>query len=199
MWPYKERWLQFRILIIGLCFLVQRGLNVLIPIETARITNKLMSPESGELSMNIHKIEVSNYKKLGHFPMTEICILLGIRWLNSGSGVTALADYLWTPIEQYGYRRIIIKAYNHIISLSSDFHDNKSTSDLTNSINKAASLTYFMDLIIFSVLPNVGDLIVALSYFYITYGMYMAIVIGFVCGVYLWATSFLNRKKLALR
>lgn len=122
-----------------------------------------------------------------------------IRWLGSGAGVPALQRYLWVPIDQYAYRCITTAAYNHVMSLSSEFHTRKDTGEIYGAVQQGRAVTGFVEMVLFSVLPMLADLIVAFGYFYITFGIYMALIVTFAFCVYVWITSRLNRKRVDLR
>lgn len=60
-------------------------------------------------------------------------------------------------------------------------------------------MTGFIDMILFSVFPMVADLIVAFAYFYVTFGIYMALIVTLVSCAYVWVTSRLNQKRSEMR
>lgn len=60
-------------------------------------------------------------------------------------------------------------------------------------------MTGFVDMVLFSVLPMLADIIVAFGYFYITFGIYMALIVAVISCVYVWVTSRLNRSRVSLR
>ncbi|RPB23118.1 hypothetical protein L211DRAFT_883629, partial [Terfezia boudieri ATCC MYA-4762] len=182
IWPQKDRALQTQIALVGGCLVIERGLNVLIPMQMGRVTNALMA---GGLA--------------GHVPWMEVFFFILIRWLGSGAGVPALQRYLWVPIDQYAYRCITTAAYNHVMSLSSEFHTSKNTGEIYGAVQHGRAVTGFVEMVLFSVLPMLADLIVAFGYFYITFGIYMALIVTFTSCVYVWITSRLNRKRIDLR
>ncbi|KAF8446531.1 hypothetical protein BGX38DRAFT_1143311 [Terfezia claveryi] len=181
IWPQKDRALQIRIALVGGCLVIERGLNVLTPMQMGRVTNALMAGG------------------LGHVPWMEVFLFILIRWLGSGAGVPALQRYLWLPIDQYAFRCITTAAYNHVMSLSCEFHTSKDTGEVYSAVQQGRAVTGFMNMVLFSVLPMLADLIVAFGYFYITFGIYMALIVTFASCVYVWITSRLNRKRIDLR
>lgn len=132
-------------------------------------------------------------------PWAEVSWFILIRWLGSGAGIPALQRYLWVPVDQYSYRCITTTAYNHVMSLSSDFHASKDTGEIYCAVQQGRSVTGFVDMILFSVFPMVADLIVAFAYFYVTFGIYMALVVTLVSCAYVWVTSRLNQKRTEMR
>ena len=135
----------------------------------------------------------------GHIPWAEVSIFILLRFLDSGAGVPALQRYLWMPVDQYAYRSITTTAYNHVLSLSSDFHSNKNTGELYSAVSQGRAVNGFIDMVLFSVLPMLGDLTVAICYFYFVFGIYMALVVVFVSVIYVWVTKKLTRMRTRMR
>ena len=52
IWPQKDRALQTHIALVGGCLVIERGLNVLIPMQMGRVTNALMAGGLGESLLN---------------------------------------------------------------------------------------------------------------------------------------------------
>lgn len=176
IWPKRERWLQFSMVLVGGCLLVERALNVMVPHQLGVVTNSLM---------------------LGHgeFPWIQLVLYVLYRWLDSGSGVQALQQYLWMPVDQFSYRALTTAAYNHVMSLSYDFHSNKKTGEVWHSISQGRSVNGFIESMLFQVLPMLVDLCVAFGYFFIFFDIYMALIVAVVSVVYLWVTTKLSAMK----
>lgn len=121
------------------------------------------------------------------------------RWLASGSGLGALHRFLWIAVDQYTYRSLSSAAYNHVMSLSFDFHSNVSKGELYSSVHRGRSINGFIDLLLFSVFPMFTDFVVAFTYFYFMFGTYMALIVTFVSITYVWVTAKLSRKRERIR
>jgi ABC-type transport system involved in Fe-S cluster assembly fused permease/ATPase subunit len=85
------------------------------------------------------------------------------------------------------------------MNLSSDFHSNKKSGELYASIDQGRSINGFIDDVCFTVLPMLVDLIVAFGYFYYLFDAYMALIVGVVTVVYLWATTKLGAQQDQIR
>ncbi|KAI5838618.1 hypothetical protein DFP73DRAFT_616350 [Morchella snyderi] len=180
VWPSKDGWLKISMALVGICLLIERGLNVMVPYQLGVVTNALARGN-------------------GSIPWVQVSLYVMYRWLDSGSGISALQRYLWMPIDQYAYRSITTAAYNHVMSLSHDFHTNKKTGDLYSSVNQGRSVNGFIESVLFSVLPMLADLCVAFVYFYIAFNSYMALIVAVVSMVYLWVTARLGARKNQMR
>lgn len=135
----------------------------------------------------------------GRIPWVQLTFYVALRWLDSASGVEALQNFLWMPIEQYSYRSLTGAAYNHVMSLSYDFHSNKQTGDVWSSIAQGRAVNGFVETILFQVFPMLADLLVAFAYFFIVFGTYMALIVGSVMVVYLYATFKLSIARNSTR
>lgn len=126
-------------------------------------------------------------------------LLILYRWLDSGSGISWLKNYLWIPVEQFSYREITTAAYNHVMSLSYDFHSDKKTGEIWTTVNQGRSVNNLVQLMLFSVAPMLADMILAFGYFLIFFNAYMALIVAVVCVVYLWATARLSSMRNKVR
>lgn len=80
------------------------------------------------------------------------------------------------------------------MSLSSDFHDSKSSSDLFQVVHGGRSVADLMDMLCFQVIPMLVDLLIAFIYFG-AFGPYMFLVLVVTFVSYMYATV----KLISLR
>jgi ABC-type transport system involved in Fe-S cluster assembly fused permease/ATPase subunit len=85
------------------------------------------------------------------------------------------------------------------MSLSSDFHADKKSGELYASIHQGRTVNGFIEDVCFTVLPMLVDLMVAFGYFYYLFDAYMALIVGIVTIVYLWATTKLGAQQNQIR
>ncbi|KAI9675807.1 MAG: hypothetical protein M1829_003232 [Trizodia sp. TS-e1964] len=136
---------------------------------------------------------------VSQLPWLEVGLYAFYRWLVSGSGVEALKSYLWNPIEQNSYRAISTAAYSHIMNLSSSFHNSKESGRVYQAIDRGRSVKNLLETILFQIIPMLVDLVVAFAYFYFLFDAYMALIVGIVTVVFLWATTKLNSREIKTR
>ena len=173
LWPAKSRRLQ--ILLIVCCSLVAltRVVNVLVPIEAGKITD-ILSGEDGP----------SN-----RIPWVQILLYVAFRLLQGNSGIlAAIRDYLWIPVSQYSYRELSIASFEHVHSLSLDFHLGKKTGEVLSALNKGASINTFLGQVTFQFIPMIADLGVAIGYFLVEFDVYYSLVVALVAFTYVYIT-----------
>jgi len=85
------------------------------------------------------------------------------------------------------------------MGLSSDFHDNKTTSELSQAINGGRSVTQLVEMVLFQVIPMFIDLTVAFSYLSYLFGPYMGLILAVEATAYLYLTTKLYAMKAEKR
>lgn len=121
--------------------------------------------------------------------MKEISVFIALRLLDSSGGIEAIRGYLWLPLENYSYQRIGQAAFDKIMTLSCDFHDNKHSGSLWLSISRGQSIRYLVSSVLFQVGPMLVDLALAISVLYYLFDVYMALIIAAVVVTFLWSAG----------
>ena len=119
LWPSKERRLQVVVIICFLLVALQRGVNVLVPLQSGVIVDKLSEEGNHEL------------------PWGSICLFIVLRFLHGGNGILgAIRANLWIPVSQYSYRELSVAAFEHVHGLSLEFHLGKKTGEVLSALGK---------------------------------------------------------------
>src|SRR3569833_2784985 len=146
--------LQLRAVLVGICLLLNNALNVLIPRQLGIVTDSLTSPDS---STN---------------PWTQVIIFAALKFSASEAGLSLVRQWLWLPVEYYSFDAMSTAAYSHVLRLSSDFHDSKSSSDIMMAIQSGQSVSNLLESICFHAIPMLIDMAVAFVYLSVTFGPY---------------------------
>lgn len=175
--------LQLKLTGVGICIIVIRLLNLLVPRQLGILVNALNDRGAG-------------------LPFTELGIYIILSLANSYGGINTLENYLYTPIELYTQKSLATASYNHIMSLSCDFHDNKSSGELYTAMGQGQSMIDLVEMIAFNLIPMLVDLAVACGYLYVIFDGYMAVIVAASIICYLWlsavfikVTSAANRRS----
>jgi ABC-type bacteriocin/lantibiotic exporter with double-glycine peptidase domain len=118
-----------------------------------------------------------------------VVIYAALTFISSSACLGWIRKWLWLPVEQYGYEAISTAAHAHIMSLSSDFHDSKASSELTQAISGGRSVANLLDTVLFQIVPMLIDLAVAFGYLTYMFGPYMGLILGVEAIVYLYTTT----------
>ncbi|KAI0160968.1 hypothetical protein GGR52DRAFT_153961 [Hypoxylon sp. FL1284] len=153
IWPVHNRRLQLYAALVGVCLLAGNALNFFIPRQYGAVMDSL----SGVSGSN---------------PWVQVAIFAGLRLLASEAGISLLRQMLWLPVEYYSEETMTVAAYSHIMNLSSEFHDSKSSSDLIVAISNGTSISNMLESICFQALPMLIDLVIAFTYLSTKFGPY---------------------------
>ncbi|KAJ6066352.1 hypothetical protein N7444_000105 [Penicillium canescens] len=119
-------------------------------------------------------------------PWFEICMYVFCLWLQEVLG--SLRTGLWIPMGQYSYLELSAAVFEHVHSLSLDFHLEKQTGELLSALNKGKSVNSFLEQVTFQFLPTLADLLIPIGYFLVAFDVYYALVVGISAFVYLYVT-----------
>lgn len=173
LWPSKSRRLQVNFVICFVLVCAARVVNVLAPHQVKNVTNELTG-EGGEPP---------------RIPWGGIALYVFYRFLQGNNGVLgALRSTLWIPISQYSYQELSTAAFEHVHSLSLDFHLSKKTGEVLSALSKGNSINTFLEQVTFQMFPMLVDLIFAFAYFLYEFDAYYALVVAIITFVYLYVT-----------
>lgn len=183
IWPSKDRRLQ-SVVVVCLCIVaIQRGLNMLVPSQIGVITNELTGPRD-TLSV----------------PWGSILLYILYRFLQGNNGLLgAFRSVLWIPVSQYSYRQLSVASFEHVHSLSLDFHLGKKTGEVLSAMGKGSSINTFLEQVTFQVVPMVADLVVAIAYLLVFFDAYYALVVAVITFWYIYLTIRMAQWRAEIR
>ncbi|KAG9498809.1 hypothetical protein J7337_009620 [Fusarium musae] len=163
LWPKDSVRLQINVLICFILVMLQRLVNVAVPMAVKQVVD--------DLEEVIKDVQNGERLSMDNFPLKDF-VILGVLWILQGqSGLLgSLRSILWIPVSQYSYRGLTTAAFNHVHSLSLDFHLSKRTGEVLSALNKGSSINQFLEQVTFQVFPMLFDLFLAISVFYYYYG-----------------------------
>ncbi|KAL2181557.1 ABC transporter-like protein [Thermothelomyces heterothallicus CBS 202.75] len=170
LWPSKSAKLQGVVLLCFVLVILQRVVNILVPAQLGVLTD--------------------TFKKQGIDRVwLELGLLILYKLLQGPSGLLgSIRSILWIPVSQHTYRALTTAAFEHVHSLSLDFHLGKRTGEVLSALNKGASINQFLEQVTFQVVPMLVDLLVAIIYFYIRFGSIYALFVSIITFYYLYLT-----------
>lgn len=168
VYPKKSLKLQALCLLCVALVLAQRVINVLVPLQIGYVTNALAR---------------------GEMPWKSLTFLIVYKLLQGPSMLLGAARaILWVPVSQYSYRALTTSAFEHVHSLSLDFHLGKRTGEVLSALNKGASINQFLEQITFQVAPMILDLSLAIGVFFVLFNMTYATIVSCLSFWYLYLT-----------
>lgn len=184
LWPSTSLRLQGVVLVCVILVGFQRAVNVMVPLQYGKVTNLL-----SEENQSGH-----------HMPWAQICLLIFYKSLQGNSGlIGSIRAILWVPVSQHTYRALTTAAFEHVHSLSLDFHLGKRTGEVLSALNKGASINTFLEQVTFFVLPMVFDLFVAIIFFYYEFGSVYALAVSIITFYYLYVSIQMAQTRVDQR
>ncbi|KAF7552419.1 hypothetical protein G7046_g7413 [Stylonectria norvegica] len=157
VWPVGNVGLQLRAAAVCLCLFGSNALHLLIPRQTGIIMDSL----GGSNEYN---------------PWLAVIIFAALRLAASESGIELLRQWLWIPVKYYSHDALTSAAYSHMMHLSADFHDSKSSSDMMMAIYGGSAVSNVIENVLLYAAPMLIDMGVAVVYLSITFGPYEGLI-----------------------
>ncbi|KAK7428945.1 ATP-binding cassette-type vacuolar membrane transporter Hmt1 [Neonectria magnoliae] len=163
LWPKDSTILQLQVLVCFVLVILQRLVNMAVPWQIGQVVTSL--------EQVIRKVLAGERLSMDNFPLSDF-VLMGVLWILQGqSGLLgSLRSLLWIPVSQYSYRGLTTAAFNHVHSLSLDFHLSKRTGEVLSALNKGSAINQFLEQVTFQVFPMLFDLFIAIGVFYWRWG-----------------------------
>ncbi|RBQ67034.1 hypothetical protein FVER14953_08945 [Fusarium verticillioides] len=181
VWPVGNVGLQLRAAAVCLCLFASNALHLLIPRQTGIIMDSL----NGSGNSN---------------PWISVLVFAALRLAASESGIELIRQWLWVPVKYYSHDALTRAAYSHMMHLSADFHDSKSSSDMMMAIYGGSAVSNVIENVLLYAVPMLIDMGVAIVYLSITFGPYEGL-ITVATGVFflLIASRLVANSKAASR
>ncbi|KAG9233515.1 hypothetical protein BJ875DRAFT_505324 [Amylocarpus encephaloides] len=184
VWPTHNKALQFRTVLVGFCLLSTNALNVLVPYQMGVMIDSLTKYTGGNHNINV---------------WLSVAVYIGFRFASSSACIGLLQAWLWMPVEQYSYEALSTAAHAHILTLSSNFHDSKNSSDLVQAVQGGRSVSDLLETVCFKLVPMFIDLAVAFVYLWTIFGPYMGLLMAATASAYLYITTKLINARAQKR
>jgi hypothetical protein len=127
-------------------------------------------------------------------------------WASSATSAPTLGSQsdrypiILPPVNtQYSYRELSTRAFEHVHSLSLDFHISKKTGEVLSALSKGAAINTFLEQVLFQIFPVIVDLVLASIYFCVYFDAYFALIVLAVMTLYIFATIKITDWRTGLR
>ncbi|XP_076031730.1 ATP-binding cassette sub-family B member 6-like isoform X1 [Oratosquilla oratoria] len=194
LWPRKNCLLQLCVVLCFVLLLIARVANLYVPIYYKLIVDSL----GGD-------------GRTPEFCWQYVLVYVALKFLQGGGTggmgfLNNMRSLLWISVQQFTSREIQVQLFSHLHSLSLRWHLGRKTGEVLRVMDRGtSSINSLLQYIIFSILPTIIDIVVAIVYFtaafnywfgvivFITMGTYLAITIG----VTEWRTKYRRSMNLA--
>lgn len=152
--PRHDRKVQLSLLVSILCILATRAFNVLIPRQLGIVADQLVAREN---------------------PMAALAVWFVLDVLSHNVLIEMVQSLAKIPIKQFSYRQLTNAAFNHVLSLSMDFHSERDSAEVMKAVEQGEALANVLDTLVIEILPTAADLVIAFCYLYIQFSPKVAI------------------------
>ncbi|XP_034417624.1 ATP-binding cassette sub-family B member 6, mitochondrial, partial [Cyclopterus lumpus] len=187
LWPKGTAALQGLALLCACLLAAERLVNVLVPVYSKNIVNEL-SAGGGWSSL-----------------VVTVCIYTLLKFLQGGGAGTSgfisnLRQFMWLKVQQFTSRGIQVCLFSHLHGLSLRWHLDRRTGDVLRSVDRGtSSINNLLSYILFSILPTVCDIIIAIIYFVSYFSVWFGLIV-FTCMVlYLTCTILITEWRTKYR
>lgn len=157
VWPFGNVPLQLRALGVIFCLLASNALHVLIPRQTGIIMDSFGSSATTS-------------------PWLAVLMYALLRLMSSECGVDLIRQWLWTPVKYYSREAMTRAAFSHMMHLSADFHDSKSSSDMLMAVSGGQAISNAVESVLLQAVPMLIDMGVAIVYLSVKFGPYEGLI-----------------------
>ncbi|ORZ08801.1 P-loop containing nucleoside triphosphate hydrolase protein [Lobosporangium transversale] len=181
VYPKNDSWLKFMIFLTFFFLALGRVVNVLVPIQTNRIVKRLSTDDP--------------------FDVWGILLYILLRYLQGGSGIIAAArGWAWIPIDQYSNSTLTIRFFEHVHTLSLQFHLNRKTGELLRILDRGtSSIISLISTVMFQFVPVVADVAIAVIYFCLQWSWKYAVIIFITIVAYILVTVVVTEWRTQFR
>ncbi|EKM54007.1 uncharacterized protein PHACADRAFT_257573 [Phanerochaete carnosa HHB-10118-sp] len=180
LWPSKSRPLRLLAAVCVLLVVIGRFVNFFVPLTFAEI---------------VRVFETGSQTSVWPY----LLFYVGLRFLQSSGGLSALRDTFWAPVMQYSDREMSMLSFTHLLNLSLSFHTHRKTGEVLRILDRGAAINHIFELLLFNIIPTFVDIFVALVFFVVYFEWTLAVVIFFVFSAYVSASVVLTRWRTKLR
>ncbi|KAK3108353.1 hypothetical protein FSP39_006149 [Pinctada imbricata] len=105
-------------------------------------------------------------------------------------------SFLWIPVQQYTTRRIQVKLFSHLHSLSLRWHLQRKTGEVLRIVDRGTnSINSLLSYLIFQILPTTVDIVIAIIYFITAFNYIFGLVVFLSMVMYLGVTIWLTEWR----
>ncbi|OAD55726.1 ATP-binding cassette sub-family B member 6, mitochondrial [Eufriesea mexicana] len=191
LWP-KSYMLQLRVIFCFGLLLLGRLINLYVPVYNKWIVE------------SVSEIPVL-------FRWDLILIYVAIKFLQGGGTggmgfLNNLRSFLWIRIQQYTTREIEVELFRHLHNLSLRWHLGRKTGEVLRVMDRGTdSINNLLNYILFSIIPTIIDIVVAVTFFVIAFNKWFGLIIFLTMSFYIaatimiteWRTKFQRNMNLA--
>jgi len=185
MWPKKAPMLQFQVVLCVLLLVGLRVTNVFVPLYYKKVVDSLGSSQPV-------------------WPWKEVTVWIVLKLLQGGGMGQGLLNnarsLLWIKVQQFTTREIQVGLFKHLHGLSLRWHLGRKTGEVLRVMDRGTnSINSLLQYLVFSILPTMIDIIVAIVYFAVEFNIWFGLIILGTMASYLISTIAITEWRTKYR
>jgi len=173
VWPTRKEYrVQICLVVVALQALLERFWTVLAPRQLGILIDELTSNAG-----------------TGQVPYQPLLLWGLFTWLNSEAGFSMTSGLAEVPAQQYALKKTGTTVFNHVMSLSMDFHNEKNSGEVMAGISQGQQLYDIVGFLCFQMVPMLLDLVIAVVYVTYLFDSYMALIVLATFVVYTYVSA----------
>lgn len=192
LWPKKNFILQLQVVCCIILLFLGRVLNLVVPIYSKLIVDSMTAVPL-------------------LFRWDLVLLYVGFKFLQGGGTggmglLNNVRSFLWIGIQQYTTREVEVSLFKHLHSLSLRWHLSRKTGEVLRVMDRGTdSINNLLNYILFSIMPTLIDIVVAVVYFVTLFNAWFGIIVFVTMMLYIaatvavteWRTKFQRSMNLA--
>ncbi|XP_042907782.1 ATP-binding cassette sub-family B member 6 isoform X1 [Parasteatoda tepidariorum] len=186
LWPKKNKLLQLRVICCFGFLIAGRVITVFVPQYNKYIINSLTVDRS-----------------IMTFRWDYICIYVAF-WFLQGQGSNSfmnnIRSFLWIRVQQYTVKEVEVNMYNHLHSLSLNWHLGRKIGEVLRVMDRGtSSISNLLGYIVFNIIPTFADIFIAVIYFAVAFNPWFGLIVFVTMTIYLGSTIYLTEWRTKFR
>lgn len=192
LWPKTSILLQLRVIFCFGLVILGRLINLYVPIYNGKIVDSI-------------KVAPTEFR------WDLILIYVAFKFLQGGGTggmglLNNLRSFLWIRIQQFTTQEIEVELFKHLHGLSLRWHLGRKTGEVLRVMDRGTdSINNLLNYILFSIIPTIVDIIVAIVFFISTFNKWFGLIVFITMSFYIaatimvteWRVKFQRRMNLA--
>ena len=133
----------------------------------------------------------------GSWPWVEVLLWVGLKMMQGGGMGQGLLNnncsYLWITVQQFTTLEIQVGLFQHLHNLSLRWHTSRKTGEVLRVMDRGTnSINSLMQYLVFSILPTIADIIIAIVYLGVALNIWFGLIILVTMVMYLASTIIIT-------
>lgn len=187
LWPKSRRDLKVKVILSMSCLLLAKLFNIFTPYLFKLI---------------IDQLTVGHVFKLGELIVVgplAIVLAYGLSRMMSES-FSELRDFIFVHVSQHTQRRLALETFQHLHSLSLQFHLSRKTGALSRAVERGKDAIQFtLSFLTFNIAPTLVELILVTIFIYLQFNIFFASIIFGTIFIYVFFTFKITNWRARFR